>query len=117
MIDGGIDLIRLHVLDLLREKLEPIEPTDQMYAGLAREIENSVLNVLHSPGFARDGYPEKFVSKVRIGDQVAWGVWYTVTATALDDGDVDATVDLIGMYQPGVDRMISFPSPSWKPRD
>lgn len=112
MIDGGIDQFRLHVLDLLREKLAPIEPTDQMYAGLAREIENSVLNVMHSPGFAHDGYPEKFLSKVRIDDWGAWGVWYTVTATALDGGDVDATVELIGMYQPGVDRMIPFPPAS-----
>lgn len=112
MIDGGIDLIRLNILDLLREKLAPIEPTDWIYAGLAREIENSVLNVLHSPGFARDGHPEKFVSKVRINGEVAWGVWYTVTATTLGDGDVDATVELIGMYQPGVARMISLPPAS-----
>ena len=109
MIDGGIDLIRLNVLDVLREKLAPIQPTDQMYAGLAKHIENAVLHVLHSRQFARDGRPEEFVSNVRINGEIAWGVRYAVTATALGDGDVDATVELLGLSMPGVDRVISFP--------
>ena len=104
-----ISQIRLSALDLLRKKLAPLEPTDEMYAGLAAEIEASVLQVLHSPQFARDGHPETFVSNVRIDGEVAWGVQYSVTATALDDGGVDATVALLGLKLPGVERLISLP--------
>ncbi len=107
-----IEEIRLSVLDLLREKLAPLEPTDEMYAGLAAEIEASALQVLHSPQFARDGLSEEFVSNVRIDGEIAWGLRYSVTATALYDGGVDATVALIGLHLPGVERVILLPATS-----